>query len=233
MLIISKHKDYYDGVVGTTGVDKTIVFERTLKEIEDWKKFPKSFQRKSRWNDNNQLIQRFSYSNNSTKYTDASHFIVGFCGKLYLGFKMIYEKPNTLFKDTIVDITYDVEEFKTHFNQRWSFADFDEFIEYIKNYDCINIHRELNTPIFLLDMNFLNSAYRSRERFVINPILKDYQFYKVFDTFTAFQEIQMYISGVLGVGENPVIEISDKDKITQHGFDPKWSFRKPPSKNKK
>ena len=232
MLIISKHKDYYDGVVGTTGVDKTIVFERTLKEIEDRKKFPKSFQRKSRWNDNNQLIQHFSYNNKSTKYTDASHFIVGFCGKLYLGFKMYYKNQiSPYYTETLVDYTYDVEEFKTHFNQRWSFADFDEFVEYVKNYDCVDVHRELNTPIFIFDMNMLMKHGRD-EHFIINPILKDYQFYNVFDTFTAFQEIQMYISGVLGVGENPMIEISDKDKITQHGFDYKWSFRKEPKDKK-
>ena len=227
MLIVSKHKDYYDGVVGTTGVDKTIVFERTTEEIEDRKKFPKSFQRKSRWNDNNQLIQHFSYNNKSTKYTDASHFIVGFCGKLYVGFKMIYEKQNN-YEEIITDITYDVNEFKTHFNQRWSFADFDEFVEYVKNYDSTHLHRELNTPIFIYDIR----PTARRDYFIVNPILKDYQFYKVFDTFTAFQEIQMYISGVLGVGENPMIEISDKDKITQHGFDYKWSFRKEPKDKK-
>jgi len=31
------------------------------------------------------------------------------------------------------------------------------------------------------------------------------------------------------IKEPPIVGISEKDKITQHGFD-KWSFRKEPSK---
>ncbi|MFW6246988.1 MAG: hypothetical protein ACOC22_02310 [bacterium] len=229
MLIISKHKDYYDGVVGTTGVDKTIVYDRTLHEITDMKKFPKPF-RKDGWSNKNLLSERFTYNSKSDVYLEASHFIIGFCGRLYLGFKMVYENPERYFNDVLIDYTYDVDEFKKHFKTSWSFADFDEFVEYIKNYDSIDIHRELNSPIFVLDSN--PTKYYYNKTFIINPVLKDYQFYKVFDSFTAFQEIQMYVSGVLGVGENPMIEISDKDKITQHGFDPKWSFRKEPKDKK-
>lgn len=234
MLIIDKkRKDYYDGVVGTTGIDKTIVFNRILNEINDEKKFPKLFQRSGGWKDKLQLNQRFSYNKKSTKYNNATHFIIGFCGKLYLGFKMYYTKQNNSpHNEILIDFTYDVNEFKTHFNQRFSFVNFDEFVEYVSNYDTIDIHRELNTPIFLLDMNYFNSPIYEHKHFIINPTLKNYHFYKVFDTFTTFQEIQMYISGVLGVGENPMIEISDKNKITQHGFDSKWSFRKPPKEKK-
>ena len=58
------------------------------------------------------------------------------------------------------------------------------------------------------------------------------EFYKVIDAFTAFQEISMFIGGVLGIGEKEIVEIEDKYKIGQHGFD-KWSFRKEPSKKKR
>ena len=33
MLIVSKHRDYYDSAVGT-GIDKTIVYEIQLNELE-------------------------------------------------------------------------------------------------------------------------------------------------------------------------------------------------------
>ena len=68
------------------------------------------------------------------------------------------------------------------------------------------------------------------QKFFINPLLKDYQFYKVYDAVQTFQEIQMFISGVLGNKEKEIIEVADKYKITQHGFDKKWSFRKEPTK---
>jgi hypothetical protein len=42
----------------------------------------------------------------------------------------------------------------------------------------------------------------------------------------------MFMGGVLGKGEKEIIEVADKYKITQHGFDYKWSFRKKSEKNK-
>ena len=64
----------------------------------------------------------------------------------------------------------------------------------------------------------------------INPILKDFEFYKVFDPYTAMQEIMMYIGGVLGSPNRPMIEISDKDILEGKGFDNKISFRQGPTK---
>ena len=48
MLIIAKksEKDYYDGVVGTMGIDKTIVYDREIIELE-YPKMPKYFKRKN------------------------------------------------------------------------------------------------------------------------------------------------------------------------------------------
>ena len=39
----------------------------------------------------------------------------------------------------------------------------------------------------------------------------------------------MFISGVLGNKEKEIVQVEDKYKIAQHGFD-KWSFRKEPEK---
>lgn len=55
--------------------------------------------------------------------------------------------------------------------------------------------------------------------------LKELQFYKVFDAVSAFQELDMWMSGALGMPGNPMVEISDTDRIAKHGYD-KWSFRK-------
>jgi hypothetical protein len=41
----------------------------------------------------------------------------------------------------------------------------------------------------------------------------------------------MFMGGVLGAGEKEIVEVEDKYKITQHGFN-KWSFRKEPQKKK-
>ena len=64
------------------------------------------------------------------------------------------------------------------------------------------------------------------EKFEVNPNLNNYKFFKAHDTFTAFQNLQSYISGVLGTKENDIIEVSNKSKIIKAGFDLKTSFRK-------
>jgi hypothetical protein len=62
-------------------------------------------------------------------------------------------------------------------------------------------------------------------KFHINPMLKDYEFYRVFDTYQTFQEISMFLGGVLGTNEDGGNVVDDKHRFSQRGFD-KWSFRK-------
>jgi hypothetical protein len=55
--------------------------------------------------------------------------------------------------------------------------------------------------------------------------LKDVQFFKVLDAYTAFQEISMWVGGVLPSSGNQMVVISDKVRIEKHGFDSVTSFR--------
>ena len=68
---------------------------------------------------------------------------------------------------------------------------------------------------------------------VTNAQLKDFQFAKMKDPFTAFQDIYMYISGVLGVDAKPMVQISDKDLAHKRGHGGKYSFKKPPGTKKR
>ena len=52
------------------------------------------------------------------------------------------------------------------------------------------------------------------------------EFYKVFDSYQAFQELSMWV-GNMPTPDHKMYQLSDKELITKHGFD-KWSFRKPP-----
>jgi hypothetical protein len=66
-------------------------------------------------------------------------------------------------------------------------------------------------------------------RFQINPYdLKKLGFAKAIDPYTAFQELSMWIGGVLG-GTSPEIVTIEDDKvlIENHGFDGRTSFRGP------
>ena len=61
---------------------------------------------------------------------------------------------------------------------------------------------------------------------MLNPRLKRFEFYKVFDSYGAFQEIHMFLSGVLGNTEKKTVGVSDIHRLEAHGFDRKTSFRK-------
>jgi len=64
-----------------------------------------------------------------------------------------------------------------------------------------------------------------------NTSLGALQFYKLFSPTQAYQQIDMYLSGILAAENRPMVEISDKVRAQQHGFDCN-SFRKSPTKRK-
>lgn len=62
--------------------------------------------------------------------------------------------------------------------------------------------------------------------------LHKYNFAKVVDPYQAFQEISMWVGGVLSRPANPIVELkNEKIMLAKHSMD-KWSFRKP-SENRK
>jgi len=222
MLIISKKKDYYDGVVQTTGIDKTIVYNRWQNSLpeDDFKKLPKDLITLA------ENIAGFSFDEKKTSLKLNAVYIIGFCGKMYIAWEVIDKKYFGDY-DAKPIITYDlkgIEEIisdRTWFGRNYSFQG---SYKDITNYDPMPLHREHNAPSFAIQIQYFKYG-GSKKVFTVNPILKGYKFYRIFDSFQALQEIQMFISGVLGTNENKVIEVADKYKIESHGFD-KHSFRK-------
>ena len=238
MLIISKKKDFYDGVVGTMGVDKTIIYNRDTIELEN-RDIPKTFKGKdSFWGlkYRETPFHELSYVDikKECKHVcdEHAHFIIGFCGKLYIGWKL-YREIDTITHAISTEITYDTEFMQTILEEKNWHTNLDDSIKYILSYNALPIFRELKVPVFVYDGDFDRTTFDKKRygfnsfkpMFFINPLLKNYEFYKVFDTFQAFQEISMFMGGVLGAGEKEITVVADKYKITQHGFD-KYSFRK-------
>ena len=61
--------------------------------------------------------------------------------------------------------------------------------------------------------------------------LRDLEFYRVLDAYSAFQRISEWVGGTLANTGNPMVAITDdRIKAHKHGFD-RWSFRKLPEKN--
>lgn len=91
------------------------------------------------------------------------------------------------------------------------------------------IFEKYQTAIWLIDKD---PNRRVTYRLTSNPTLQDYDFQTVMDPATCYQEITMFLSGVLGCACADTIDIADEHRIAGHGFD-KWSFRKLPTKRAK
>jgi len=90
---------------------------------------------------------------------------------------------------------------------------------------------KLNVPLFIIYNEFNEESdlfyhcYRETHIWIeTNPRLKDFDFNKIIDPYTAFQEISMFIGGALSKPERPMLVISDEIKAAQHGYD-QYSFK--------
>ncbi len=121
--------------------------------------------------------------------------------------------------------------FRSDFTQETIAEAFDE----VAKINVDEVFQSTKSPTFLV--HFVN-----HDRFGLNTkeIEVDYDvrltnldYQKIVDPYTAFQEISMYRSGVLGTGEPVMIEISNDDKRDAHGFDGRSFKTDSPGKKRK
>jgi hypothetical protein len=227
MLIISKYRDYYDKIVGVDGIDKTLVFKRNIIEIEDIKADVININYNMPCN-----IGCSLYSEKITKKNPIyTSFIIGFCGKLYIGYK--FEWIENIKDEEIKksEILYDKEKIiaKIIKNKnpnrakklKQQLEDVYNNIHFKDYYEKFQIQ---NIPYFYAK-KYKSTTNNTYFRILkLNPILNDYDFFKMFDPFTAFQEISMFLGGVLCINEKETLEIDDKYRMAASGYD-KTSFR--------
>lgn len=203
MRIISKFKDYYD--IGLQmGVDEDITYVRKetfLPELEKGEKEDRSYLR--------------GWTAKETRLASGEYYI-GFCGtvrSLVCLEKGGYTNPEHV-------VCYSVEDYNKYRDlgfsaRRTSGGDYYYRNRFFETYEDHDQFRKHGVPIFVdVDYRFT----------VLNPCLKWFDFAKVVDAYTAFQEVSMYVSGVLGIEGNKMVEIEDKYRLAGHGYD-KSSFR--------
>lgn len=229
MLILSKFHDYYDTAIAF-GVDKTIVYDRKQEELERHSVL--RFDRSSRYSSHQILSDKHVYT--------YQRHVIGFTGNIYpiLEITKYTKRWSQADREIETKFFYNNTELEQYFNDEemkntiswWSgFEDlpfgkvntktFFSQDTWSKYKDTFIKHK---VPVFLL----------SNEELVLNPTLKDYKFAKIKDPFTAFQDIMQYISGVLGVGEPNMVDISNNDMRDKKGFN-NWSFKTHPTDAKK
>lgn len=240
MLIVSKHRDYYD-TAHNGWIDKTVVYDRnevrTTCPSDMFKLHPYSMGR---------------IHGGVACYTD-NFYVIGFCGKLYPAFRIKWKR--NIMSKYHTEIFYDIDEYferkrniKVELNYwrdsvNWGgkkskgveYGDnsIKTMFEKYKDKEDMALFRQHNTPIFIacreFDKELHDHDYKSYSM-LVNAKLEYYEFYKIKNAPEAFQDIQSFISGVLGMPAKEPEPVSDKVKVAAHGFDLKWSFRKEPTK---
>ena len=232
MLIQSTFKDYYDSAA-SIGIDKTIVFKRTTSEVQLEDGF--FMDGLPRYFPDDLPDEYFPISQSHPDRNYCKWMIIGFCGVYHVAvFNTLAESNNkhtmAYYGEDILALDWKKEK------GFWRYPEPKITIQNLLNLWHLKQESkfffELNTPIFAKEILQSLSKYQQNnkqlylEKFELNPNLNKYQFYKEIDTVTAFQNIQSYISGVLGTKENDTIEVSNESKIIKAGFDLKTSFRK-------
>ena len=247
MKIYSKFHDYYDKALGY-GIDPTVTYERKEEDITGLvKKQPILEKIIKKIHDDvfDFRVERV----NSPELQVINKIVVLFCGKVYFCVKISYKiKGVPYYDNTVTEFIYTFDAFKraivTHskinlehnitsglfdgarskpmsIGKRFKLL-FDK--QGIESEIVKDLHFELDSPVMVINYDLIYT-YSKRISVFKNKCLKDIEFFKIVNPFEAFQELSMFIGGVMG-GKSPImIEVSDKDRIAKHGFD-KFSFRK-------
>lgn len=245
MRIISKLRDYYDNAMAY-GQDQSVVFVRNA-EVLDEKLVPKAVMEKivaGNWD----IGQR---RKKDVTLAYAKNTIV-FCGKTYrsITVERTMPHPNGPVYGTLkeVKVFYSIEEYRAYHdlhgfefrdtNSRWTWMRTPEtsLTAFLSNQGtdelaefCIENRYVILTHGDMAILNPEGYTYDHKKQLIANGFLDKFQFFRVMDSFAAYQELDMFISGTLPRSTAMPIEIEDKYRIAQHGFD-KYSFRKPKQK---
>ena len=232
MYIVSKKKDYYDSVK-RYGIDKSIIYIRETKEEDNFTKinFPINFNRYYVDHLNNNKDKTSTRLLNCWDFHRIESFIIGFCGILYVGLQIkIINKDDEKTKQFIL---YNENSIKNFI----SFKDSDtpnkystiyQYFEHRKKYNEIKndeLFLKYKVPVFVYDFgtDISGDILGHDLKVYLNPILNNYEFYRVFNSYQAHQQISMYIGNVLTKPEEPK-QIDDKYRMSQHGFN-EYSFK--------
>ncbi|PNG50142.1 MULTISPECIES: hypothetical protein [unclassified Variovorax] len=249
MRVLSKFRDYYDNAQAL-GADKTRVFVRTAARqqfAEGAVPVP--------WNGLTAagIPRRIEIADGSVVALDALHIL--FAGKLYRGLRVRlygrhlrgYRPP----RDHDLTDCYAVDE-HVFYDARGAIADLSRHVpekelkakgwrskrtlaEKVGDF----LGEQGRTELFDWAVTqrvaiAVNEAERrgvgvSRVSLTLNPALETVEFYRLFDAYQAYQELDMFWGGVLAPESRPMVGIADKYRIAQAGFD-QLSFRKSPTK---
>lgn len=245
MRIVSNVKDYYDSASGY-GVDTTVVYNRKERILDPRVEADspiyndiKAAVDKATSNDRIQRLDRFA--NHST-------VVIGVAGKLYIGLRFFIDgRPEVTEKRLFVPF----RDFNIPTTALFAWNASNLTPEQLATKSGTFIHSgNVGTPgeffeknegkLIVEDLDLFTkhnivtfaAVITPQEHIIrLDPCLLDWGFQKVLDSFTAFQEISMHVSGVLAQKEQMMHVPTDKELLYARGHDD-MSFKTPPTKKR-
>jgi hypothetical protein len=243
MRIISNFRDYYDGVQGQ-GFDDRIIYERRTVETDiragaHVGDLGPVWEREPGWGDTRQpaddlaLLPDFyafrpQLHRRGERYPDhraaPTPGLLCLAGRAYpiwqtQAIRVLGEESLYSYEPGFADRVGQTERRRAWRPETIDFTPWQDWLaaHWGREIDPA-IHFRHDSPVVL----FLG------ERRVVDPCLKDLGFQKALDPYTVFQEIDMFLGGVMAQPRDPPSPMSDREKISSHGMDVKRSFRKMP-----
>lgn len=236
MRIESKFKDYYDYVAYLYGGGDPKVYyhRRNLYDTElKHKVSGYAVPNKSFYTKDGKLHEFFGGGtlklSETDNYWDAKWLIV--MGKLYL-LLATYTNNSPVWK-----VLSKNHEMYKYLPKKWPYSNAGTADMYIGRSEKIylDLCKKLKTPVFV-QAQAHNSSWRSRPKgankaeIVLEPKvpnLGELGFTALYSSEQLYQDLSYFMANTINDSPDmtPPVAISDKDKLLQHGFDPKRSFR--------
>lgn len=223
MKIISKEKDYYDGLMDHSSDRLNKVWVRNSEKVYLPIFRLKEFDLKYFYWGNEinlyflivtgrvySVLSLHNFAKNDPK---TGKYIPAYKSYYYTLEDFDKEHPEisrSMYNKRAVKVGYDKGRIKDH------------WIDFFKplSLDFTDLCIELNSPIILIR--------KDKDKFLCetNVNLGEIGFSKVMNSFAIYQELDMFISNQLVNDNMPMTQMTDADKIQAHGFDKVTSFRK-------
>ncbi|AMQ65954.1 hypothetical protein AAY80_169 [Stenotrophomonas phage vB_SmaS-DLP_6] len=253
MLIVSKFHDYYDSAAGF-GVDKALVYKR-VSEVGGFLRLPRlrgagPTEERHRLKDGTLVYIKAEIVPlvfcGDVFYRHVADVNLSFAPAApSMTRRWTHHDKKSLYSAIYKEygLSEKTDDRPRWMGSRWEMKDDSiTFEEALPNQDLVGLSIREGTPVWslrTLKHNEKDPYARGIEigprdiTYVIerDPVLKDLGFFQVKDPYQAFQDISMFLGGVMGVGDRPMVQLSDKEVHQKHGFD-KMSFRKAPETTK-
>jgi hypothetical protein len=245
-LIHGKIHDYYD-VVAKHG--HSTEGNTYLRNIEDIKiECERQYTKGGHYSTDNHplsfLIADSINFNDRYRFKDKTLCEIGtfkilFCGKVYPGIKIVVgmytyycytvDEVNAVFKNYGSVLPEKLlNKRRTVYGLRNLSSEEFLNVESLNNYFTVKDYSDICIANKYVIASWLGNTHYSSSIIKLNCRLQDYEFYRVFDPYSAYQELSMYVDGMLAYPGNIVTDIPDEYKIESKGFDKKYGFRTRP-----